>query len=117
VADHETLCATNAVAAYRELPSVPYRPSCCGLTLYAAHLSCRVAWCQDTQALDSLRVFGALRIRPRHARVAGGAGVRYRRGFMAPDTDGERLAAEKHYFDAVLDCMSDGVLVCDTACE
>jgi PAS domain-containing protein len=32
---------------------------------------------------------------------------------MAQETDGERLAAEKHYFAAVLDSMSDGVLVCD----
>ena len=34
---------------------------------------------------------------------------------MAHETEAERLAAEKQYFDAVLDSMSDGVLVCDSA--
>ena len=34
---------------------------------------------------------------------------------MAQESEAEGLAAEKQYFDAVLDSMSDGVLVCDSA--
>jgi len=34
---------------------------------------------------------------------------------MRQETEAERLAHEKQYFDAVLDSMSDGVLVCDEA--
>ncbi|HVO22733.1 MAG TPA: sigma 54-interacting transcriptional regulator [Candidatus Margulisiibacteriota bacterium] len=34
---------------------------------------------------------------------------------MGQESEAERLAAEKQYFDAVLDSMSDGVLVCDSA--
>ncbi len=34
---------------------------------------------------------------------------------MTEESEAERLAAEKQYFDAVLDSMSDGVLVCDSA--
>ena len=34
---------------------------------------------------------------------------------MARESEAEGLAAEKKYFDAVLDSMSDGVLVCDSA--
>ncbi len=34
---------------------------------------------------------------------------------MAQESEAERLAAEKQYFEAVLDSMSDGVLVCDSA--
>jgi len=34
---------------------------------------------------------------------------------MAQGSAAERLAAEKQYFEAVLDSMSDGVLVCDSA--
>jgi sigma-54 dependent transcriptional regulator, acetoin dehydrogenase operon transcriptional activator AcoR len=34
---------------------------------------------------------------------------------VAAETESQRLGAEKQYFDAVLDSMSDGVLVCDSA--
>jgi hypothetical protein len=50
-----------------------------------------------------------------YPRVAPRAPLRYRGCLMGQESDGERLAAEKQYFDAVLDRMSDGGLVCDSA--
>ncbi len=51
----------------------------------------------------------------RRPAVAGCAAVRYRQRLMPQETDGDRMTTEQQYFDAVLDSMSDGVLVCDNA--